>query len=103
MSYPLEREVTLVSGKVVSNYSEEWRQECEARHIIRYELTSQRAEYFRSSHKKRGVKATAELAVAVIGLIPPHQKNRVRSIIISWFDYDEQVKLRELIPISSPS
>lgn len=34
MNYPNEHLVTLIDGRQVSNYSEEWRHECEARAIL---------------------------------------------------------------------
>lgn len=39
---PGERTVTLVDGRQVSNYSEDHRHECEARHILRLPTLAQR-------------------------------------------------------------
>ena len=48
-----ERDVTLHDGTVVSNYSREWMQECEARHLLTLPLWKRR-EQLDALEKKRG-------------------------------------------------
>lgn len=48
-----ERDVTLHDGRVVSNYSREWMQECEARHLLTLPLWKRR-EQLDAMEKKRG-------------------------------------------------
>lgn len=45
MSRPGERLVTLHDGRQVSNYSEEWRHECEARHVLNMPTKTARQNY----------------------------------------------------------
>lgn len=52
--------VTLITGKTVCDYSEAWRVECEARHILRMPLGDRRM-LLVEIEKRRGAKATAEL------------------------------------------
>jgi hypothetical protein len=49
-----ERMVTLHDGTEVSNYSEEWRHECEARAILAMPRKSQRQDYLWGSLDERG-------------------------------------------------
>lgn len=48
-----EETVRLVDGRKVCNYCEDWRNECEARHLLRYPL-SQRQDMLEERLKKRG-------------------------------------------------
>lgn len=48
-----ERDVVLHDGRVVSNYSREWMQECEARHLLTLPLWKRR-EQLDAMEKKRG-------------------------------------------------
>lgn len=45
MRYPNEQLVTLHDGTEVSNYSEEWRHECEARAILNMPTKRQRQDF----------------------------------------------------------
>lgn len=55
-----ERDVTLVDGTVVSNYSREWMLECEARHLLTLPLWKRR-ENLDALEKKRGVVSVNKL------------------------------------------
>lgn len=48
-----ERMVTLIDGREVSNYSEEWRHECEARHIARLPSKADRHAYLAKVGERR--------------------------------------------------
>lgn len=54
------RPVTLFTGQTVCDYSEAWRLECEARHVLTYPLEKRR-EYLASIEKRRGAKYTDKL------------------------------------------
>lgn len=45
---------TLISGHQVDNYSEEWREECEARSIVNMPTIQQRRDYLAYIRKNRG-------------------------------------------------
>jgi hypothetical protein len=52
--------VALIDGRMVSNYSDDWRAECEARHVLAMPSKYERREYLRGSEEngrvvKRGV------------------------------------------------
>lgn len=57
--------VTLVTGKTVSSISEEWRLECEARHLLKMPL-EQRREALSVREVKRGKEAIDKLRKAMI-------------------------------------
>lgn len=48
--------VTLLDGRQVSDASEEWRHECEARHVARLPALSQQ-DYLAKVHQRRGREA----------------------------------------------
>ena len=52
-----ERMVTLFDGTVVSNYSEEWRAECEARTVCRMPRKLDRRLYMQAVEARRGREA----------------------------------------------
>ena len=57
---PRERSVALIDGRMVSNYSDDWRAECEARHVLAMPGKYERREYLRGREEagkivKRGV------------------------------------------------
>lgn len=54
---PGERPVTLIDGREVSNYSEEWRAECEARTVCRMPNRFSRNEYMEKVKSRRGEEA----------------------------------------------
>ena len=56
-----EKLVTLIDGRQVSNFSEEFRHECEARHVARLPSRSERAKYIDAVHAKRGPDASLAL------------------------------------------
>lgn len=49
--------MNLVDGREVETYSEEWREECEARHILSLRPLQKRRDYLEAIKKKRGVEA----------------------------------------------
>lgn len=54
--------VTLIDGRQVDSYSEAWRAECEARHVLSIPNILARREYLAAISKRRGEKAGKELA-----------------------------------------
>lgn len=56
-----DRLVTLIDGTEVSNYSQEWRAECEARHVLAMPSIIARREYLAAIRKKRGDAAGQQL------------------------------------------
>ena len=54
--------VTLIDGRQVDSYSEDWRAECEARHVLSIPTIQARRDYLSGCAKKRGEKAGKELA-----------------------------------------
>jgi len=57
--HPDAREVTLVDGTKASSYSEEWREECEARSVMALPTLQRRQSHLYRLEKTRG-KATAD-------------------------------------------
>lgn len=51
---PDERMVTTHDGRQVSNYSEEWRLDCEARYVLNMPTKAERRHYLHKVEKKRG-------------------------------------------------
>lgn len=49
--------VTLIDGRQVSSWSEEWRAECEARHILRMPSVHDRRAYLAGVRTRRGDRA----------------------------------------------
>lgn len=62
---PGDRQVTLIDGSQVSNYSEAWRCECEARHVLTMPTVLARREYLAAIRKRRGDVAGAQLEALV--------------------------------------
>jgi hypothetical protein len=58
---PGDRQVALIDGSVVSNYSPEWRIECEARHVLAMPSIERRREYLAAIRKRRGDVAGKQL------------------------------------------
>lgn len=54
--------VTLIDCREVDSSSEDWRQECEARHILAMPDKQARRDYLASVQKRRGDKAHQQLA-----------------------------------------
>ncbi len=69
---PNEREVTLVDGSVVSNYSREWMLECEARHLLTLPLWKRR-EQLEAREKRRGFASVEKLKAVMQEL---HKKTK---------------------------
>lgn len=63
--HPDAREVTLVDGRTVSSYSEEWREECEARSILNIPGLERRQARLDRIERTRG-KASADQLRAVM-------------------------------------
>ena len=60
--------VTLFDGRVVCNVCEDWRAECEARHVLAMPDKQVRREYLAAVEKKRGAdggKALSDLALKI--------------------------------------
>lgn len=66
--HPGAREVTLHDGKVVSNYSEEWRLECEARSILAMPGVWRRQNFLALIEKKRGAKVADTLKARMLAI-----------------------------------
>jgi hypothetical protein len=58
---PGDRQVALIDGRMVSNYSPEWRIECEARHVLAMRDILARREYLAAIKKRRGDVAGKQL------------------------------------------
>jgi hypothetical protein len=58
---PGDRQVALVDGRQVSNYSEDWRAECEARHVLAMANVHLRRIYLADVRKRRGDVAGKQL------------------------------------------
>jgi hypothetical protein len=58
---PGDRPVALVDGRQVSNYSEAWRAECEARHVLAMANVHLRRIYLADVRKRRGDVAGKQL------------------------------------------
>ena len=58
---PGEREVTLIDGRAASNYSEAFRAECEARHVLAMPNVHLRRVYLADVRKRRGDVAGKQL------------------------------------------
>ncbi len=69
---PNEREVTLVDGSVVSNYTREWMLECEARHLLTLPLWKRR-EQLEAREKRRGFASVEKLKAVMQEL---HKKTK---------------------------
>ena len=54
--------VTLIDGRQVDSWSEDWRAECEARHVLSLQPIQRRRDYIAGCTQKRGDKAGKELA-----------------------------------------
>lgn len=63
---PGERPVTLIDGREVSNYSEEWRAECEARTVCRMPNRLSRNDYMEKVKSRRGELAFTQLRELVL-------------------------------------
>ena len=68
------RKVTLHDGREVDSSSEEWRAECEARHILSMSQ-EKRAEFFQDVERKRGADATKALKLRCYELEPHYVLN----------------------------
>jgi len=55
-------------GREVCNYSDEWRDECEARHVLRLPTKSDRYGYLHRVQAKRGEAARHALAALVMAV-----------------------------------
>ena len=64
---PGERTVRLADGREVSNFSEEWRAECEAREVLGWPK-AKRLEHYAECAKKRGKAAAERLRANVVRL-----------------------------------
>jgi hypothetical protein len=62
---PWARIVTLHDGRQVSNYSEEWRAECEARDVIDLPTLTQRRQYVELVERKRGAESARKLRALI--------------------------------------
>lgn len=54
--------VTLIDGRQVDSWSEAWRAECEARHVLSLPTIERRRNYLAGATHKRGEAAGKELA-----------------------------------------
>lgn len=55
------KNVTLLDGRVVDSYSEEWRIECEARAVTKMQSLDKRRSYLEHVEARRGKDAAEEL------------------------------------------
>ena len=70
--------VTLIDGREVDSYSEAWRAECEARHILSMPNKFVRRNYLEQVAKRRGEKAGQQLA-DLVRAVWGHQRIRVNT------------------------
>lgn len=59
---------TLHDGRVVDTWSEEWRAECEARHVLNLPSKTQRHAYLATVERKRGKASRDALADRVMAI-----------------------------------
>lgn len=59
---------TLHDGRVVDTWSEEWRAECEARHVLNLPSKTQRNAYLATVERKRGQASRDALADLVMAI-----------------------------------
>lgn len=64
----MTRLVQLRDGRMVSRDSEEWRHECEARHIARLPELDQRREWLAEIEHRRGATAAKRLRATIADL-----------------------------------
>lgn len=60
--------VTLHDGRVVDNYSEEWRLECEARAILKIPSLYDRRKHLEHVERRRGAEAVAKIKSMMLTL-----------------------------------
>jgi len=60
--------VTLHDGRVVDNYSEEWRLECEARTILKIPSLYNRRRHLEEIERRRGPEAVAQIKTMMLAL-----------------------------------
>ena len=75
--------VILHDGRVVHSSSEEWRAECEARHVLRLPDVKARRAYLRRAGSKRGEAARAQLETHILALWQHQDKMTIRTTIDS--------------------
>lgn len=98
MTYIGERQVRLFSGELVSNYSEEWRIETEARDRLRRPF-EKRNDMLETVEKKRGIEGRIQLEQAMRALEPAHvlglPNKDVRRLYLSKVERQYGVLYRE--------
>ena len=62
------QQVTLHDGRVVDSYSEEWRAECEARHVLNLPTKAERQAYLAGVADFRGANARARLENLILAI-----------------------------------
>lgn len=65
--------VTLIDGRVVCNFCEDWRTECEARHVLSMPRIDQRRSYIADVTKRRG-EAAGNAFANLIRAVHAHAK-----------------------------
>lgn len=65
--------VTLIDGRVVCNFCEDWRAECEARHVLAMPSIHARREYIAGISKRRG-DAAGNAFAALVRAVHAHRK-----------------------------
>ena len=75
---PGDRQVTLIDGSQVSNYSEAWRAECEARHVLTMPDIQARRTYLADVSRRRGEVAGQALA-NLVRAVWAHNRIRVNT------------------------
>lgn len=74
-----EKQVALVDGSIVSNYSESWRRECEARSVLKLPTLEKRQEYLSRIEKFRGRTAADELRDTMLSVWNARQAEKMNA------------------------
>lgn len=73
------RVVALADGTQVSNYSEAWRIECEARSVLRIRTLEARQDRLRLIEKKRGKRAADQIKDAMLAVWNARMSDKLRA------------------------
>jgi hypothetical protein len=92
-----DRLVTLSDGSAVSNHSEAWRSECEARHVLNMPTRVQRQNFLWDVLKKRGAAAQVKLKADIVMLCKPHHRHSVLAAFYNGLELEFQRQLRDIV------
>ncbi len=77
--HPDAREVQLVDGRTVSSYSEEWREECDARSVLNLPNLQRRQSHLYRLEKTRGKVVADRIRKLMLDLWNAHQAEKMRA------------------------